>query len=80
MFSTELDFLIPGDNLRPMIATENLFFHLVHFLYEAQNPTHCQTLAHATEEQTLVFGSMNISPFFFLAFAFFLRRSSCIWK
>ena len=80
VFIAKLDFLISGDDLRPMVATENCFFHLVHFLYEAQNTTHCHTLACAIEEQTIVFGNMNISPFLFLAFAFFLRRSNCTWK
>ena len=79
VFSTELDFLIPDEERRRMVETEDLLFHLAHFLYESQNPTHCHTLACAIKEQTIVL-RRNVPLFHFLAFAFFLSRSSCTWK
>ena len=79
VFSTELDFLIPDEERRRMVKMEDLLFHLAHFLYESQNPTHCHTLACAIKEQTIVLIS-NVPLFLFLAFAFFLSRSSCTWK
>ena len=79
VFSSELDFLIPDEERRRMIETEELLFHLAHFLYESQNPSHCHTLACAIKEQTIVLIS-NVPLFLFLAFAYFLSRSSCTWK
>ena len=79
VFSSELDFLIPDEERRRTIETEELLFHLAHFLYESQNPTHCHTLACAIKEQTIVLTS-NVPLFLFLAFAYFLSRSGCTWK
>ena len=79
VFSAELDFLIPDEERRRMIETEELLFHLAHFLYESQNPTHCHTLACAIKEQTIILRN-NVPLFLFLAFAYFLSRSSCTWK
>ena len=78
-FSAELDFLISEEERCCMIETEEHFFHLIHLLYESQNTTHCHTLAYAIHEQTIVLNS-NVPSFLFLAFTFFLRRSSCTWK
>ena len=79
VFSSELDFFIPEEERSRVIETEKLFFHLVHLLYEARNHIYCNTLACAVEEQTVILRG-NIPPFFSLAFAFFLSRSSCTWK
>lgn len=79
VFSAELDFLIPDEERRRMVETEDLLFHLAHFLYESQNPTHCHTLACAIKEQTIIL-RRNVPLFLFLAFAFFLSRSRCTWK
>ena len=78
-FSAELDFLIPEEERLHIIGTEELFFRLVHLLYESQNTTHCHTLAYAIHEQTIVLNS-NVPTFLWLAFAVFLSRSSCTWK
>ena len=79
VFSAELDFLISDEERRRMVEMEDLLFHLAHFLYESQNPTHCHTLACAIKEQTIVL-RRNVPLFLFLAFAFFLSRSRCTWK
>jgi len=85
IFSTELDFLIPQADFYfpeeedPMVQAEKKLFRLVHLLYESQNTTHCHTLACAINEQTIVLNS-SVSPFLFLAFAYFIRRSNCTWK
>ena len=79
VFSAELDFLNYEKGRRHTISTEELFFRLVHFLYESQNTTHCHTLACAIHEQTIVL-NRDVSDFLFLVFAQFLGRSSCTWK
>ena len=78
VFSAELDFNYEKGR-QHTISTEELFFRLVHFLYESQNTTHCHTLACAIHEQTIILNT-NASDFLFLTFAQFLGRSSCTWK